>query len=252
MATHLLNVSRYLAAVVPLLMSSACGTVTKDTASTAAPSAAENRGSIGNGAKPRGYLIANFTVLNEGPFQQYRGDVAKFFGSFQGKMIMRDTKAITMEGDDGRQVMAIIEFPDLGATKEYYFSAEYTAAKKNRIAATDSVVALASGIPGVISEQTSPARGYLIANYSRRDIVAVDRHLEKIKPLLASYKGRFIASDRNAEMVEGPRDRIFAIIDFPDISDAKKFYRSIEYTVLRKSQLRDIPVTIVIGNGMPG
>ncbi|XAH26032.1 DUF1330 domain-containing protein [Xylophilus sp. GW821-FHT01B05] len=242
-----------LAAVAPLIFSSACGNIAAhNQASAAARSASQDRVAVGVDAEPRGYLIANFTVFNEEPFNQYRSDVRKFFGNFQGKMIMRDTNAIAMEGDAAKQVMAIIEFSNLGAAKKYYFSPEYTAAKKNRITATDSLVALASGVQGVVSEQTNPARGYLIVNYSRRDIVAVNEHLEKIKPLLETYNGRFISSDGNAEVVEGSRDQLLAIIDFPGISYATKFYRSLEYTALRQSQIPNIPVTIVIGNGMPG
>jgi uncharacterized protein (DUF1330 family) len=235
------------------MISSACGNITQDNRPSAVvQSASKDQGVLSVEAEPRGYLIANFTVLNEGPFNLYRSDVGKFFGNFQGKMIMRDTNAITLEGDAAKQVFAIIEFPSIGLAKKYYFSPEYTAAKQNRIISTDSVVALASGIHSVVSEQTSPARGYLIAGYSKQDIIMMNEHLEKIKPLLATYNGRLITSDRDLEMVEGPRDRLFTIIDFPDISHARTFYQSSEYTTLRQSQLSGVQVTIVIGSGVPG
>ena len=212
---------------------------------------------LGDGSVPqiskqvRGFLIANFTVTDEVTFNQYRSDVQKFFKNFEGRMIMRDTHSSTLQGSSSEKVLAIIEFPDPEAARRYYFSPEYTAAKRNRIAASTGEVALTAGAPGPPSLPTAQPRGFLVASFPRQNVAEADAHLASVSELLQRHGARILIFDKRTEPVEGP-DRVIAVFEFPDVSLAAKFFHSREYAALRRAQLSSVDAKIVLGSGIPG
>jgi uncharacterized protein (DUF1330 family) len=94
---------------------------------------------------PKGYLIANFTIHDQDTFKKYMETGGPVVGKFNGKAIVYDVKAKGVEGN-GQQIIAVMEFPSFADLERFYNSAEYTSARKFRIASTKGSVILAEGM----------------------------------------------------------------------------------------------------------
>jgi uncharacterized protein (DUF1330 family)/alpha/beta superfamily hydrolase len=97
-------------------------------------------------ATPNGYMIANYTIKDQGTFKKYMEAAGTLAPKFNGKVIIYDTKAKVLEGKP-EAIAAVAEFPSVADTEKFYDSPEYTAARKFRIASTKGSVVLAEGLP---------------------------------------------------------------------------------------------------------
>jgi len=94
--------------------------------------------------KPKGYLIANFTIHDQEGFKKYVEAAGSLAPQFNGKVIMYDVKPNVVEGE-AESIMSLMEFATLTDAEQFYNSAEYVAARKFRIASTTGTIVLAEG-----------------------------------------------------------------------------------------------------------
>jgi uncharacterized protein (DUF1330 family) len=95
-------------------------------------------------ARPPGYMIANYTIMNQAAFRKYMAEAGPLAPHYGGKIIVFNLNATAVEGAP-KSVMAIAEFPSLADAQRFYNSPEYTAARKFRIAATEGTVVITEG-----------------------------------------------------------------------------------------------------------
>ncbi|OAI58699.1 hypothetical protein RSP795_22885 [Ralstonia solanacearum] len=95
-------------------------------------------------AQPPGYMIANYTIIDQAGFQKYMDAAGSLAPKYGGKIIVFNMNATAVEGKP-KSVMAIAEFPSLADAKRFYNSPEYTAAKKFRIESTEGSVVITEG-----------------------------------------------------------------------------------------------------------
>ncbi len=76
---------------------------------------------------------------------------------------------------------------------------------------------------------------YLIVKVSVDDPAQLKAYQEATPPVIAKYQGRFIVRGGASETVEGQEDpRRTVILEFPDLTTAKAYYHSPEYTEARR------------------
>jgi uncharacterized protein (DUF1330 family) len=76
---------------------------------------------------------------------------------------------------------------------------------------------------------------YLIARVKVDDVSLLKDYLAATPPIVKKYHGRFIARGGSTLTLEGPEEsRRIVVIEFPTLSDAEAFYRSPEYSQVRK------------------
>jgi uncharacterized protein (DUF1330 family) len=113
------------------------GAVAAITIALAATSHAQNK-------QPHGYMIANYEIKDPATFQRYMEAAGPLAPKYGGKIIVFNLNSTAAEGEP-KSVMAIAEFPSLADAQRFYNSAEYSAAKKFRIAATEGTVVITEG-----------------------------------------------------------------------------------------------------------
>ncbi|WP_193187243.1 DUF1330 domain-containing protein [Nisaea sediminum] len=91
------------------------------------------------------------------------------------------------------------------------------------------------------------AIGHLTAVTFGEDIV---RYLERIDETLAPFEGRFRVHGARADCVEGDWSGDLIIIEFPDMTRARAWYRSEEYTEIRPLRTRNSAGTVLLIDGV--
>jgi uncharacterized protein (DUF1330 family) len=95
-----------------------------------------------------GYLIANIDVKEQAAFDEYRAKVGATIAQHGGRYIVRGGAIEPLEGNLPLQRLIILEFPSLGAARNFYESAEYAPLLKLRLTCTSSDVVLVDGYTG--------------------------------------------------------------------------------------------------------
>ncbi len=78
------------------------------------------------------YLIARVNVTDWDKYNEYIKVTPGIIAKFGGRFIARGGETITFEGPEEKWRIVVVEFPDLEKAKEFYYSPEYTDAKKIR------------------------------------------------------------------------------------------------------------------------
>ena len=99
-----------------------------------------------SGAKPLGYMIANYQINDQAGFQKYMDAAGSLAAKYNGRVIVFNLTATAVEGSP-KSVIAIAEFPTVDDAHRFYNSPEYTAAKQFRIASTEGSVIITEGLP---------------------------------------------------------------------------------------------------------
>lgn len=86
-------------------------------------------------AQPRGYMIVTYDIKDQASFQKYMDAAGSLAAKYNGKVTVFNMKTTAVEGKS-RSVIGIAEFPSLPDAQRFYYSPEYTAARKFRAAAT--------------------------------------------------------------------------------------------------------------------
>ena len=78
------------------------------------------------------YMIARVNVTDWDRYNEYIKVTPGIIAKFGGRFIARGGETITFEGPEEKWRIVVVEFPDLEKAKEFYYSPEYTDAKKIR------------------------------------------------------------------------------------------------------------------------
>lgn len=91
------------------------------------------------------YLIAQVEVTDPDAYERYRPLAAASIARHGGKYIVRGGKTEQLEGPAPQRVV-VLEFPTMEAARNFYFSPDYTEARKIREAASKSKIFLVEGM----------------------------------------------------------------------------------------------------------
>ena len=78
------------------------------------------------------YMIARINVTDWDRYNEYLKVTPGIIAKYEGRFIVRGGKTATLEGPEEKWRIVVVEFPDLEKAKEFYYSPEYTDAKKIR------------------------------------------------------------------------------------------------------------------------
>jgi uncharacterized protein (DUF1330 family) len=78
------------------------------------------------------YMIARINVTDMDRYNQYIKVTPGIIAKYGGRFIVRGGETVTLEGPEEKWRIVVVEFPDLEKAKEFYYSPEYTDAKKIR------------------------------------------------------------------------------------------------------------------------
>lgn len=78
------------------------------------------------------YIIARINVTDPDQYKEYINVTPGIIAKYDGRFIVRGGEKVTLEGPEEKWRIVVIEFPDLPKAKEFYYSPEYTDARKIR------------------------------------------------------------------------------------------------------------------------
>ncbi len=78
------------------------------------------------------YMIARVNVTDWDKYNEYIKVTPGIIAKYDGRFIVRGGETVTFEGPEEKWRIVVVEFPDLEKAKEFYYSPEYTDAKKIR------------------------------------------------------------------------------------------------------------------------
>lgn len=81
---------------------------------------------------PKGYVIGRITVLDEAGYKLYVEAATAAIKAYGGRPVIRGGKFEILEGE-ARARNVVIEFDSYERARDYYYSPEYTAARKLRM-----------------------------------------------------------------------------------------------------------------------
>jgi uncharacterized protein (DUF1330 family) len=81
-------------------------------------------------------------------------------------------------------------------------------------------------------------KGYVVVNIFVHDVEMFGRYRDAVAPLIAQFGGRYLIRGGKLEHAEGklPLKRL-VVLEFPTLTDAKRFYNSPEYAPVLKLRL---------------
>lgn len=95
--------------------------------------------------------------------------------------------------------------------------------------------------------------GYLIANIEVTNPAKFEEYRQKVGPIVAQYGGRFLVRGAEARVLEGnPPIRRLAILEFPTLAAAQKFYDSPEYKPVLGLRLASATSNVILVEGTAG
>jgi uncharacterized protein (DUF1330 family) len=78
------------------------------------------------------YIIARINVTDPDQYKEYMNVTPGIIAKYDGRFIVRGGEKVTLEGPEEKWRIVVVEFPDLPKAKAFYYSPEYTAARKIR------------------------------------------------------------------------------------------------------------------------
>ncbi len=92
--------------------------------------------------------------------------------------------------------------------------------------------------------------GYLIANIEVTNPTLYDEYRRKVAPIVAQYGGRFLVRGGETRILEGnPPIKRLAILEFPTVAAAQKFYDSPEYKPVLALRLASTQSNVILVEG---
>ncbi|MGR4069690.1 DUF1330 domain-containing protein [Halomonas sp. LR3S48] len=95
---------------------------------------------------PKGYWIANVTVIHPHHYAHYQALAPEAFARFGARFLARGGQCTAMEGRDTPQRSVIIEFPSYQQALDCYHSEEYRKAKSAREGAAEVDIIILEGV----------------------------------------------------------------------------------------------------------
>ena len=84
------------------------------------------------------YVIVRVEVSDKEQYKKYIALTPASITKFGGRFIVRGGETISLEGDEDKRRIVILEFPTLKRAEEWYHSEDYQAAKKVRAGAAEA------------------------------------------------------------------------------------------------------------------
>ncbi|WKZ58745.1 MAG: DUF1330 domain-containing protein [Cyclobacteriaceae bacterium] len=91
------------------------------------------------------YVIVDVNITDPVRYEDYKKLTPGIVGSYGGKFIVRGGPTEVLEGDWKPGRVVVLEFPDMEKAKAWYYSSEYTEAKKIRFEASTGKMILVEG-----------------------------------------------------------------------------------------------------------
>ena len=93
---------------------------------------------------------------------------------------------------------------------------------------------------------------YVIVTVSAmRDLAMNEEYVRRFMPLIRSMGGSVLAVDEKPDVKEGTWDVVrTALLYFPTVADANRFYHSSEYQEILPLRLKSVDSTVVVLSGM--
>ena len=76
-------------------------------------------------------------------------------------------------------------------------------------------------------------------------------YIERIQDTMDPFGGRFLVHGTDPEVVEGPLDGAYVLIEFPDLDRARTWYASDAYRAILRMRADNIDGTTVLMQGVP-
>jgi uncharacterized protein (DUF1330 family) len=102
--------------------------------------------SVGAQAPKKAYILVQVNVTNSQQYAEYARLSPGIIEKFGGRFVARGGRNETLEGATAPSRIVIVEFPSYERAKEFYNSAEYTAARKVRAGAATAQFVLVEGM----------------------------------------------------------------------------------------------------------
>jgi len=89
-----------------------------------------------------GYVIIELTIFDKNELEKYKKLTPATVAAFNGKIIIRNSKKIILEGNWNPQRLVIIEFPSVERAKEWWSSEMYNKASvfRKRASRTNMII----------------------------------------------------------------------------------------------------------------
>lgn len=94
---------------------------------------------------PKGYWIANITIIHPQDYAHYQALAPEAFSRFGARFLARGGQCTAMEGRDTPQRSVIIEFPSYQQALDCYRSEEYQRARSARDGAAEVDIIILEG-----------------------------------------------------------------------------------------------------------
>jgi uncharacterized protein (DUF1330 family) len=97
---------------------------------------------------PKGFLYAEFEVLDPAEFGKYREKVGAVSASFGGRYVVRRAEPEVLDGEWPPKRLVIIEFDSPEKVRAFYDSPDYQAILPHRLRSTKGHVLMLTGAEG--------------------------------------------------------------------------------------------------------
>jgi uncharacterized protein (DUF1330 family) len=94
------------------------------------------------------YVVAQLSIRDRARYDRYAAAFLPTLKPFGGRLLAADEAPQVMEGEWPRDKLVLITFPDRETARAWAASPAYAAIAKDRLAASEAVVILASGLDG--------------------------------------------------------------------------------------------------------
>ena len=93
----------------------------------------------------KAYIVSRVDIKDPQAYAKYAEAATKAIAQYGGKPLARGGRFETLEGE-ARQRNVVLEFESFEAARNYYYSAEYQAAKAHREGAATMDIVLVEGV----------------------------------------------------------------------------------------------------------
>jgi uncharacterized protein (DUF1330 family) len=76
-------------------------------------------------------------------------------------------------------------------------------------------------------------------------------YIERIQATMDPFGGRFLVHGSNPDVIEGPLEGSYVLIEFPDMDKARAWYRSDAYREILPMRTDNMEGTVVLLQGVP-
>jgi uncharacterized protein (DUF1330 family) len=107
------------------------------------------------------YLIGRMAITDPDTYAQYKVHTPAIVEKYGGRFLARGGPRVTVEGAEDERRIVVVEFPSTENARQFYYSAEYQAAKAIRKDAAEAVeLVIVEGFEPAIPAASPAARAH--------------------------------------------------------------------------------------------